>query len=73
MFSGKFKMGGKNPTVKGCIVHLYRHINESKEYTTERFKTSLDNGEMGWNGVHQELLYRDRDGKLWKAKFEEDF
>jgi len=71
MFKGEFKMGGKNPHVRGMSIKLYRDDKESDEYTTEVFKKSIENGEMGWSGVHEELLYRDENGKLWKAKFEE--
>ncbi len=73
MFRGEFKMGGNNPRVKGMNIKLYRHGKESDEYTTQTFKSSIENGEMGWSDVHQELLYRDEDGKLWKAKFEANF
>lgn len=68
MFKGEFKMGGM---AKGHAVKLWRLTKEDEEYTTERFKKSIDNSEMGWDGVNQHLLYRDEDGKLWKAKFEE--
>jgi len=71
MFRGKFQIGGKNPHVKGMSIKLYRHNKELDEYTTQNFKSSIENGVMGWSGVHQELFYRDKDGKLWKAKFEE--
>jgi hypothetical protein len=71
MFKGEFKIGGKNPHVKGKSIKLYRHNIESDEYTTQTFKSSIESGVMGWSGVHQELLYRDEDGKLWKANFEE--
>lgn len=64
-------MGGKNPRVKGMNIKLYRHNKESDEYTTQTFKSSIESGEMGWNGVRRELIYRDETGKLWKAKFEE--
>jgi hypothetical protein len=68
MFKGEFKMGG---LVKGYTVKLWRHSKEDEEYTTDRFKKSIDNSELGWDGVNQQLLYRDENGKLWKAKFEE--
>jgi hypothetical protein len=42
-----------------------------REDTTDRFKKSIDNSELGWGGINQQLLYRDETGKLWKAKFEE--
>jgi hypothetical protein len=71
MFKGEFKIGGKTPHVKGKSIKLYRHNIESDEYTTEFFKKSIDNAELGWDGINQQLLYRDEDGKLWKAKFEE--
>jgi hypothetical protein len=72
MFNGEFKMGGRPESkAKGFYIKLWRHGKESKEYTTEFFKKSIENDEMGWSGLNQELLYRDKDGKLWKAKFEE--
>ena len=71
MFKGEFKMGGRTESkAKGFYIRLWHHNKESDEYTTEVFKKSIENGEMGWSGVHEELLYRDEDGKLWKAKFE---
>jgi hypothetical protein len=71
MFKGEFQMGGKSTHAKGIAIKLYCHNKESDKYTTRAFKSSIENGEMGWSGVHQELLYRDENGKLWKAKFEE--
>jgi len=68
MFNGKFMVGG---FAKGYTVNLWRHTKEDEEYTSERFKKSLDNGVLGWDGIRHQLLYRDEDGKLWKAKFEE--
>jgi hypothetical protein len=71
MFKGKFEIGGLNPYAKDTTISLYRHNKESKEYTTENFKKSIDINKMGWSEIHQALFYRDENGKLWKATFEE--
>jgi hypothetical protein len=70
MFKGKFKLGGRGLS-KDMTIVLYRHNKESEKYTPTDFIKTIGQNEMGWDGVNDRLLYRDEDGKLWKAKFEE--
>lgn len=69
MFKGEFAMGGKNPYVRDKIIKLYRWSGLNKTIL-EDFKKSIEPHVMAWNGVDEELLYRDDDGRLYRAKFE---
>lgn len=69
MFKGEFVIGGKNPYVRDKIIKLYRWSRAGKT-RLEDFTESIEPRVMGWNGVDEELIYRDTEGKLYRAKFE---
>ena len=69
MFKGEFVMGGLNPYVGDKIIKPYRRSGAGKT-RLEDSKETITPGVMGWNGVDGELIYRDTEGKLYRAKFE---
>jgi hypothetical protein len=66
MFKGEFKIGGFRTDVKDKIIKLYRRGS----IDIKGFEDSIEPGVMAWDDPTQELLYRDKDGNLYKAKFE---
>jgi hypothetical protein len=66
MFKGEFKIGGFRPDTKDKIIKLYRR----GDIESKGFEDSIEPEVMAWDDPNEELLYRDENGKLWKATFE---